>query len=477
LPELRAPAEPVEQVVGGSLPLEPHDGVAPVAITSEWEALHLVADPLPRTIARVALPAVASSLLMTLFTSVDAFWIGTRIGATGLAASSIAVFWIWLIISVAEMVNVGVTAVASRRHGEGRPDLAARVAGDAIVLSLVLGALAAAIGLPLLTPMFATMHAPPEVARLGARYFGTYLLGAPLIYGFFAVDAAFRSAGDTRTPFLILAASVAVTLVLDPILIVGWGPVPSLGVAGAAIATICTRAVAFLIGLTIVGRRGVVRFGRPDIRVLAAVLRIGLPTAMTGVVFSLIYVMVTRTATQFGTPALAALGIGHRVESWLYMIGVGCGAATAAIVGQNLGAGRVDRAERAGWISVGFCSVFGVAAFAMELAFAEQFAGIFSSDPAVIAEAARYLRIAAVSQVGICAEIVLEGALGGAGATLPPMLTSTTITASRIPLAAWAAARWGIEGLWWTISITALLRAVGMMILWRAGRWKRTLIG
>jgi putative MATE family efflux protein len=477
LPELRAPAEPVEQVVGGSLPLEPHDGVAPVAITSEWEALHLVADPLPRTIARVALPAVASSLLMTLFTSVDAFWIGTRIGATGLAASSIAVFWIWLIISVAEMVNVGVTAVASRRHGEGRPDLAARVAGDANVLSLVLGALAAAIGLPLLTPMFATMHAPPEVARLGARYFGTYLLGAPLIYGFFAVDAAFRSAGDTRTPFLILAASVAVTLVLDPILIVGWGPVPSLGVAGAAIATICTRAVAFLIGLTIVGRRGVVRFGRPDIRVLAAVLRIGLPTAMTGVVFSLIYVMVTRTATQFGTPALAALGIGHRVESWLYMIGVGCGAATAAIVGQNLGAGRVDRAERAGWISVGFCSVFGVAAFAMELAFAEQFAGIFSSDPAVIAEAARYLRIAAVSQVGICAEIVLEGALGGAGATLPPMLTSTTITASRIPLAAWAAARWGIEGLWWTISITALLRAVGMMILWRAGRWKRTLIG
>jgi putative MATE family efflux protein len=477
LPELRAPAEPVEQVVGGSLPLEPHDGVAPVAITSEWEALHLVADPLPRTIARVALPAVASSLLMTLFTSVDALWIGTRIGATGLAASSIAVFWIWLIISVAEMVNVGVTAVASRRHGEGRPDLAARVAGDAIVLSLVLGALAAAIGLPLLTPMFATMHAPPEVARLGARYFGTYLLGAPLIYGFFAVDAAFRSAGDTRTPFLILAASVAVTLVLDPILIVGWGPVPSLGVAGAAIATICTRAVAFLIGLTIVGRRGVVRFGRPDIRVLAAVLRIGLPTAMTGVVFSLIYVMVTRTATQFGTPALAALGIGHRVESWLYMIGVGCGAATAAIVGQNLGAGRVDRAERAGWISVGFCSVFGVAAFVMELAFAEQFAGIFSSDPAVIAEAARYLRIAAVSQVGICAEIVLEGALGGAGATLPPMLTSTTITASRIPLAAWAAARWGIEGLWWTISITALLRAVGMMILWRAGRWKRTLIG
>ena len=322
------------------------------------------------------------------------------------------------------------------------------------------------------------MHAPPEVTALGVRYFGTYLLGAPLIFGFFAVDAAFRAAGDTRTPFSSCCASVAVTLVLDPMLIVGWGPVPSLGVAGAAIATICTRAVAFVIGLD--DRRvGAAWCGSdgPTARALATVLRIGLPTAVTGVVFSLIYVFVTRTATQFGTPALAALGIGHRVESWLYMIGVGFGAATAAIVGQNLGAGRADRAERAGWISVAFCSVFGVVALRVGAASSPSDSpAIFSSDPAVIAEAARYLRIAALSQLGICAEIVLEGALGGAGATLPPMLTSTVITASRIPLAAWAAARWGIEGLWWTISLTALLRAVGMMAIWRAGRWKRTLI-
>jgi putative MATE family efflux protein len=459
-----------------SLPLEPHEGLAPVAVTSEWEAQQLVADPLPRTIARVALPAVASSLLMTLFFSVDTFWIGTRVGATGLAAASTAVFWIWLIVSVAEMVNVGLTAVAARRYGEGRADAAARVAGDALVLSLVLGALCAVIGLPLLPHMFALMETPPEVSALGARYLGTYLLGAPLIFGFFAVDAAFRAAGDTRTPFLLLFASVAVTLVLDPVLIVGWGPIPPLGVAGAAIATICTRAVALALGLTIVGRRGVVKIGRPDWHALWLVVRIGLPTAVTGVVFSLIYVLVTRTATHFGTPALAALGIGHRVESWLYMIGVGFGAATAAIVGQNMGAGRIDRAERAGWISVAFCSVFGVAACVIELIFPEEFASIFSHDPAVIAEGARYLRIAAVSQVGICAEIVLEGALGGAGATLSPMLTSTAITASRIPIAIWAANRYGIAGLWWTISITALLRALGMVAIWRAGHWKRSLI-
>ena len=458
----------------GSLPIESHEGLAPVAVTNEWEAAHLVADPLPRTIARVALPAVASSLLMTLFFSVDTFWIGTRVGATGLAAASTAVFWIWLLVSIAEMVSVGLTAVAARRYGEGRGAEAARIAGDALVLALVLGTVCGIAGLALLPQLFAMMHTPPEVSALGMRYLGTYFFGAPLIFGFFAVDAAFRAAGDTRTSFLLLSASVAVTLVLDPILIVGWGPVPALGMSGAAIATIATRAVAFGLGLAIVGRRGVLKFGRPDWRILVTISRIGLPTAVTGVVFSLIYVLVTRTATQFGTPALAALGIGHRVESWLFMIGVGFGAATAAIVGQNLGAGRTDRAERAGWISVGFCTAFGVVASIMELVAPEWFASIFSNDPAVIAEAAKYLRIAAISQLGICAEIVLEGALGGAGYTMMPMVASTAITASRIPVAAWAAARYGSAGLWWTIAITAMLRAVAMMLIWRSGRWKRS---
>jgi putative MATE family efflux protein len=462
--------------VGGSLPLEPHEGLAPVAITNEWESAQLVTDPLPRTIVRVALPAVASSLLMTLFFSVDTFWIGTRVGANGLAAASTAVFWVWLLVSIAEMVSVGLTAVASRRHGEGRAADASRAAGDALLLSLTLGVVCGIAGLVLLPHLFAVMRTPPEVTALGTRYLGTYLLGAPLIFGFFVVDAAFRSAGNTRTSFLLLTTSVAVTLVLDPLLIVGWGPVRPMGVSGAAIATICTRGVAFVLGVVIVMRRGMLTLGRPDRRTLASIVRIGLPTAVTGVAFSLIYVLVTRTATQFGTPALAALGIGHRVESWLFMIGVGCGAATAAIVGQNLGAGRSDRAQRAGWLAVGFCSALGALFCVVELVIPERFAAIFSHDPAVIAEGAKYLRIAAISQLGVCAEIVLEGALGGAGYTLAPMLVSTSVTASRIPIAAWAANRFGSSGLWWTISLTALGRAVGMMTIWRAGRWKRSSI-
>src|SRR5688572_12436508 len=114
----------------------------------------------------------------------------------------------------------------------------------------------------------------------------------------------------------------------------------------------------------------------------------------------------------------------------------------------------------------------GVVFCVLELWIPEQFASLFSDDPAVITEGARYLRIAAISQLAICAEIVLEGALGGAGHTLAPMFWSTLITISRIPLAAWAAVRWGTAGIWWVISLTAIVRALAMIWLWRSGGWK-----
>lgn len=456
-----------------ALPLEPHEGIAPVAVPGDRPAAaHLVSDALPRTVARLAIPAVASTFLMTLFASVDAFWVGTRLGSNALAAVATSIFWIWLIIAVAEMVSIGLTAFAARRYGEGQDDLAAAAAGSAVVFTLIAGVAVAAIAHAALPLLFSLMQTPSEVTALGMRYLGAFLIGTPLVFGFFAVDAAFRASGDARTPLMILAASVGVTLVLDPLLIMGIGPFPELGVAGAAIGTIATRAVGFVIGLRLAIRRNLVRFVTFNWPAIGTICRIGLPTATTGVVFSLIYVFVTRSATPFGTPALAALGIGHRVESWLYMVGVGFGTATAAIVGQNLGAGRPERAERAGWLATAFCSSLGVVFCILELWIPERFASVFSNDPAVIAEGANYLRIAALSQLAICAEIVLEGALGGAGHTVAPMLASTTITVARIPLAGWAASQWGSTGIWWVISLTAIGRAIAMIILWRAGGWR-----
>ena len=454
--------------------VEAHEGVAPIAVTGTHAIVGLTQDPLGKTIRRIALPAVASTLLMTVFATVDALWVGRFVGPLGLAAVSTSLFWIWLIIAIAEMVSVGLTAVAARRHGERRHHEAARSVADALYYAVFLGIIVAIVGLLFVDDMFRVMRTPPDVSELGRAYLGTYFLAAPLLFGFFAVDAAFRASGDARTPFLLLAASVAVTLVLDPVLILGLGPAPELGIVGAAIATIATRAVVCVLGIAVLIRRRMVVFGVPRPTIWLALSRVGLPIAITGVTFSLIYVTVTRTTTRFGTPALAAIGIGHRVESWIYMASVGFGAAAAAIVAQNMGAGLIDRARRTGWITAGYATIPGVVLGAVSLLAADDLARLFTTDPAVVAEGARYLRIAALSNLVIACEIVLEAAMGGAGYTLPPMLTSTVLTASRIPLAAWAAAHWGTSGIWWTISATAAARGMAMIALWRIGRWSRT---
>ena len=468
-------SRPPESPPAAALPLESGDGI-PVVVTSERELQHILQDRLGRVVLRTALPAVGSTLLITLFAAFDTFWVGSYIGSSGLAAVTTSLFWIWLIVSIAEMVSIGLTAVAARRHGECRPDDAAFAAGNALVTAVALGIVVAIAGHVGLDAIFASMRTSPDVTALGKVYLGTYLWGAPLIFGFFAVDAAFRASGDTRTPLLLLASSVAVTLVLDPVLILGLLGFPDLGIRGAAVATITTRSVVFVAGVVMLRRRRLIRLRGYDWRGVLTMCRVGAPTAVTGVSFSLIYVMVARTANGFGTSAIAALGLGHRIESWLYMIGVGFGAAAAAIVGQNLGARQPERASRAGWITAGYATVPGVIFWALALTIPEQLAAVFTGDPTVVAEAANYLRIGAWSELAVCAEVVLEGALGGAGHTLPPMISSTVITVSRVPLAIWAAARWGPSGIWWTITLTAIARALAMVWIWHRGGWKRRMV-
>ena len=347
----------------------------------------------------MALPAVVANLLMTTFHNVDTYWIGRTLGPDALAAATSSIFWIWLVISIGEMVSIGLDAIAARRHGERRPSEAARTISEGVVLALLLGG-AIALATPfLLHWLFAVMNTGASVSAIGRDYLGTYLLGMPLIFGFFAVDAAFRAKGDTRTPLYILVVTTVFGLVLDPLLIRGFGPVPAFGIRGAALATLVPRGLGCIAGVIILQRRSMLHWAKPRWDVIASIARVGAPAALTGVAFSAIYVVLTRITTQFGTPALAALGLGFRIESVVYVVSVGMGAAVAAIVGQSMGADDPDRAERAGWTATGIVSVVGAVMAGASFFFAEDFAAIFSTDPAVIAEAAHYLRIAAFSQL------------------------------------------------------------------------------
>ncbi|HXI34543.1 MAG TPA: MATE family efflux transporter, partial [Gemmatimonadales bacterium] len=267
----------------------------------------LTVGPLRSAVLRLAVPAVAMMACHFCFNLIDSIWVGRLIGPAALAAVSTAGFYVWVLLSLGEMVEAGLIALAARRHGQGAPDAAARAAAAAVLYALVAGAVVSVAGLVVMDGLFRLMTVPPDVARLGHQYLATWLLGGPLVFGFFAIEATFRAAGDTRTPFLLLGTSVFLSIVLDPLLIAGVGPFPRLGVEGAALASVMVRGGGFVIGFVIAVRRGLIRLGAPDWRAVPTIMRIGAPVAMTGVLFSLVYMWLTRFTSQFGTPALAAL--------------------------------------------------------------------------------------------------------------------------------------------------------------------------
>ena len=436
----------------------------------------LTVGPLRPVILGLAAPAVAMMACHFCFNLIDSIWVGRLIGSAALAAVSTAGFYVWVLLSLGEMVEVGLIAVAARRHGEGLPDAAARAAAGAVVYALAAGIVVSVAGFALTDWLFREMRVPAEVAALGRRYLHTWLVGGPLVFGFFAVEATFRASGDTRTPFWLLACSVLLSVGLDPLLIAGVRPFPRLGVEGAAAASVMVRGGGFLIGIGIAWARGLVRLDAPDWRAVPAIVRVGAPLSLAGVLLSVIYMWLTRFTSQFGTPALAALGVGHKVEGLGFIAISGFALSASALVGQNLGARQEGRARQGVRLTVAYCLVVTTATAIAFLAIPRTLVTLFTSDPAVILDGSLYLRVIAAAQIGQTFEIILEGALAGAGYTLWPQITSTSLTLLRVPLAAWWSRGLGVLGIWLALSVTAVARGVAMTLFWLRGAWRASVL-
>ena len=436
----------------------------------------LTVGPLRPVILKLAAPAVAMMACHFCFNLIDAIWVGNLIGAAALAAVSTAGFYVWVLLSLGEMVEVGLIAVAARRHGEGRPDAAARAAGAAVLYALAAGTVVSAVGYVLTDELFRFMTVPSDVAILGHRYLHTWLLGGPLVFGFFAIEATFRASGDTRTPFLLLMASVLLSVGLDPLLIAGLGPFPRLGVEGAALSSVMVRGGGFLIGIGIAWRRGLLRLKTPDWRAVPTVIRIGAPLSLAGVLLSIVYMWLTRYTSRFGTAALAALGVGHKIEGLGFIAISGFALSASALVGQNLGAHQEARARQGVRMTVAYCLAVTVTTAIAFLAIPRTLVGLFTPDPAVITDGSLYLRVIAFAQIGQTFEIILEGALAGAGYTLLPQIASTTLTLLRVPLSAWWSGTLGLLGIWLALSVTAISRGVAMSVFWLRGSWRHAAV-
>lgn len=436
--------------------------------------------PVPRALLAIALPLLASQLLRLAFQWVDALWV-RGLGVEATAAVTTSVFVTWSVLALGDVLGIGVTAFVSQSVGAGQVARAGVVVRKALVANAAIGVAVAALGLWYSEALFALIDPGAHVVASGAAYLRVLLLGTPFLLTATCAEAAMRACGDSRTPLRLDLLAIGLNIVLAPVFIYGAGPVPAMGVAGAALATVIAYAALSLMYLRLALRRHpalpVTRgeVGEPvRLRSLAAV---GFPGALIGALFSVAYLSFTRAASADGAAALAVVGIANRAEALLFVLSVSTGLGGAALLGQALGAGRIDRAEavlRTGqrW-AIGFASVLTVVFLA-----APQFAlGLFSQDPEVIRLGVPYLRVLAIANLATAIEVVTAETLLGSGHTRVMSVLFTITSLVRIPLAFWAVQRFepGVLGIAWVITVTCILRASAVLAWARRGTWKRGL--
>jgi putative MATE family efflux protein len=421
----------------------------------------IVSGSIDRAILHLGLPAATAALLQAGFLVVDAFWLG-RVGAVALAAVSTAGFVMWLAQTLGEGMASGSGAVLASAVGAGDRDAAARAAAAGMTLAVWGAIIVLVLGLWSSRSVFVFMGTAEDVTGSGLTYLWLILIGMPAYFLFAWISSALRAVGDAGAALRLLALAAAVNVVLDPVLIFGFGPLPRLEVGGAALATVCSWLVACGRGWWLLGRMELqpryLAFLRPPGESWSA-LRVGLPLGLEGALFSVIYIVLTRFTTSFGTAAVAALGVGHKLEILNYFVCAGMGAAATTLVGQNLGAGNPTRAARAAWRSL-FLTMLPVGfVTALLVSFPETAVSVFIGDEAVITAGETYVLLVGMSQLFMAAEVVLLGVFAGAQWTVVPAVVVVGLTAARVPLAYFLLeAGWGVEGVWLAIAATTVIK-------------------
>lgn len=446
--------------------------------TTTTQAERITSGPIARTVFSLALPVVLGMLMEFALSSTDFFWVG-KLGASAQDAVTSSMVVVWTIFAAMSVVSVGVTALVSRHVGAQEPDRAAHFVRQGVLMAVGLGAVFSASGLTLAPTLLAFMDTSARTMGHAVPYLRIFFLSAPFFFLAEVCYAAYRAAGDTRTPMKIGVGVVLANMLLDPLLIFGWGPIPALGVAGASIATAVSVAGGSLVVATRMLHGGLgwsvdLRRARPHVQSMHRIARIGLPAASQTFVFVCVYWFLIKIVHGFGEPAAAAMGIGNRMEALSYLTCFGFSMAASTMVGQNLGAGRPKRAALCAWGAVACAIGVTLLTTGLFLFVPEWIATVFTDDPEVLAIAVDYLVILGLSQTAMALEIVLEGAFGGAGDTVPPMAVSIPGSALRIPLAYYLCfdLDWGINGVWWTLTITTLLKASILTAWFLRGRWK-----
>jgi putative MATE family efflux protein len=434
--------------------------------------------PIGRAILLLAVPMVLELVLESVFAVVDVFFV-SRLGADAIATVGLTESMLTIIYAAAAGLSVGAMATVARRVGERDHDGAARAAVQAIALGVFVAVPVGLAGFVFARPLLAMMGATPGV--LANASFTRIVFGFNgIILTLFLVNAVFRGAGDAAIAMRVLWIANAINIVLDPCLILGLGPFPRLGVTGAAVATTTGRGIGVLVQLYMLSRsdgRVVIRREhlRLEPRVMISMLRLSGSAVFQQLIATTSWIGLVRIVAWFGSAALAGNTIAFRVVVFALLPAWGLANAAATLVGQNLGAGKPDRAEASVWRACRYNLVALGAIGALFIVFADAIVALFTDDPSVAPIAAAGLRIFSAGFPFYAYGFVLTQSFNGAGDTwTPTVINLFCCWLGEIPIA-YILARplgFGPAGAFWSIPIAFSTMALVSALLFRRGAWK-----
>jgi putative MATE family efflux protein len=432
-----------------------------------------------RAVFLLAIPMVLEMLMESLFALVDVFWV-TRLGANAIATVGLTESMLMIVFSVALGVSFSTTAMVARRTGEKDPEGAATAAMQSIFLGI---GLALAMGIPAMIfahQLLGLMGADGMLISGGHRYTEIVFGGTAVVMLLFLNNAIFRGAGDASIAMRVLWVSNLINLALDPCFIFGLGPFPKLGVTGAAVATLTGRSCGVLYQFWILtSGRARVHLTARHLRLVPDVITSLVRVSSTGVLQFLIahtsWLVLVRIISTFGSLAVAGYTIGIRIFMFVILPSWGMSGAAATMVGQNLGAKRPERAERAVYVTGGYNAIY-LVAVAMILIFAPHaVVSFFSTDPVVLGYAVDCLRIIGYGNLTYAFGMVMVQAFNGAGDTVTPTIINViSFWLCEIPLGWFLAHRTplGVDGVFTAIPVANTVMTVISLIVFARGSWK-----
>jgi len=443
---------------------------------------NLTEGPIPRTLFLFALPILGGNVLQSLNGSVNAVWVGRFLGEQALTAIVNANNILFFLIGAVFGLGMAATILVAQAMGRRDTAQAKRVIGTSATFFAVVSLAVAALGLPFSHLVLNWMGTPPSALPQADAYLKIILLAVPFIYMFAFLAATLRGAGDTRTPFVFLLCVVVLDIVLNPLLIFGVGPLPALGIAGSATATLVANALSLAAMLAwLRHRRHPLWIGRaeralyrPDWTILRALVVKGVPMSLQMVVISVAMIAMIAMVNQHGTATTAAYGAALQLWTYVQMPAMAIGAACSSMAAQNVGAQRWDRVAGTARTGVAFNFLMTGALIAPLILLDRFTLSLFLPDGSASLEIARHLNhIAIWSFLFFGVVFVISGVVRSTGAVLPPLLIlCVAMWGIRVPFAHLLQPHLGADAIWWSFPVSALCATLMTLAYYRWGRWR-----